>query len=417
MKYDIKDVKLAAGGALRAEWAGREMPVLKTIRDRFAKEKPLKGVRMAACLHITAETANLVAALKAGGAEVVMCASNPLSTQDDIAAHLVSSGVPTFAIKGEDGDTYYRHIKAALESKPHITIDDGADLVAMLHKDRTGLLKDVIGGMEETTTGVARLKALAAENKLKYPIVAVNDSDTKHMFDNRFGTGQSTIDGILRATNLLLAGKTFVVAGYGWCGKGLASRAKGLGAHTVVCEVDPVRALEAAMEGHRVMHMADAAPIGDLFVTVTGDINVIDKKHMRKMKDGAVLANSGHFNAEINIKALEEMSETKRRVRPFVDEYTLEDGRHLYLLGEGRLINLTAAEGHPPSVMDMSFANQALAGEWIVENHAKLKPGVYTLPPEIDREIARLKLDAMGMGLDTLTPEQEKYLTSWELGT
>jgi len=417
LKHDIKDLKLAADGALRAEWAGREMPVLKSIRERFTKEKPLKGVRMAGCLHITAETANLVATLTAGGAEVVMCASNPLSTQDDIAAHLVSSGVPTFAIKGEDGDTYYRHIKAALESKPHITIDDGADLVAMLHKDRTGLLKDVIGGMEETTTGVARLKALAAENKLKYPIVAVNDSDTKHMFDNRFGTGQSTIDGILRATNLLLAGKTFVVAGYGWCGKGLASRAKGLGAHTVVCEVDPVRALEAAMEGHRVMHMADAAPIGHLFVTVTGDINVIDKKHMRKMKDGAVLANSGHFNAEINIKALEEMSETKRRVRPFVDEYTLEDGRHLYLLGEGRLINLTAAEGHPPSVMDMSFANQALAGEWIVENHAKLKPGVYTLPPEIDREIARLKLDAMGMGLDTLTSEQEKYLTSWELGT
>jgi adenosylhomocysteinase len=417
LKHDIKDLKLAAGGALRAEWAGREMPVLKSIRERFAKERPLKGVRMAACLHITAETANLVSTLTAGGAEVVMCASNPLSTQDDIAAHLVNSGVPTFAIKGEDGDTYYRHIKAALESKPHITIDDGADLVAMLHKDRTGLLKGVIGGMEETTTGVARLKALAAENKLKYPIVAVNDSDTKHMFDNRFGTGQSTIDGILRATNLLLAGKTVVVAGYGWCGKGLASRMKGLGAHTVVCEVDPVRALEAAMEGHRVMRMADAAPAGDLFVTVTGDINVIDKKHMRKMKDGAILANSGHFNAEINIKALEEMSETKRRVRPFVDEYTLEDGRRLYLLGEGRLINLTAAEGHPPSVMDMSFANQALAGEWIVENHAKLKPGVYTLPPEIDREIARLKLGAMGMGLDTLTPEQEKYLTSWELGT
>lgn len=417
MKHDIKDLNLAADGALRAEWAGREMPVLKSIRERFAKEKPLKGVRIAGCLHITAETANLVGALQAGGAAVVMCASNPLSTQDDVAAHLVRSGVPTFAIKGEDSDTYYKHIIAALDFKPHVTVDDGADLVAILHTKRTALLKGVIGGMEETTTGVVRLKALHAKGDLKYPIVAVNDSDTKHMFDNRFGTGQSTIDGILRATNLLLAGKTVVIAGYGWCGKGLASRAKGHGAHTVVVEVDPVRALEAAMEGHRVMRMADAAPAGDLFVTVTGDINVIDRKHIRKMKDGAILANSGHFNAEINIKALEEMSETKRRVRPFVDEYTLEDGRHLYLLGEGRLINLAAAEGHPPSVMDMSFANQALAGEWIVEHHARLKPGVYTLPPEIDREIARLKLDSMGMGLDTLTPEQEQYLTSWELGT
>ncbi len=417
MKYHIKDIKLAAEGALRAEWAGREMPVLKTIRERFAKEKPLKGVRMAACLHVTAETANLAATLQAGGAQVVMCASNPLSTQDDIAAYLVKTGVPTFAIKGEDSETYYSHIKAALDFKPHITVDDGADLVAMLHKDRTDLLKGVFGGMEETTTGVVRLKALAKEGKLKYPIVAVNDSDTKHMFDNRYGTGQSTIDGILRATDLLLAGKTVVIAGYGWCGKGLASRAKGLGAITVVVEVDPVRALEAAMEGHRVMKMADVAPIGDLFVTVTGDINVIDRKHMKKMKDGAIMANSGHFNAEINIEALEEMAETKRRVRPFVDEYALEDGRSLFLLGEGRLINLAAAEGHPASVMDMSFANQALAGEWIVENHSKLKPGVYTLPAELDREIARLKLASMDMGLDTLTAEQEKYLSSWELGT
>ncbi len=417
LKHDIRSLELAAEGALRAEWAGREMPVLKTICERFAKEKPLKGVRMAGCLHITAETANLVATLKAGGAEVVMCASNPLSTQDDIAAHLVASGVPTFAIKGEDSDTYYKHIKTAIESKPQITIDDGADLVAILHKERTDLLKGVFGGMEETTTGVVRLKAMAKDGKLKYPIVAVNDSDTKHMFDNRYGTGQSTIDGILRATNLLLAGKTVVIAGYGWCGKGLASRAKGLGAHTVVVEVDPVRALEAAMEGHRVMKMADAAPVGDLFVTVTGDINVVDKGHMEAMRDGAVLANSGHFNAEINIKALEGMAETKRRVRPFVDEYSMEDGRKLFLLGEGRLINLAAAEGHPPSVMDMSFANQALAGEWIVDNHSKLKPGVYTLPPELDREIARLKLSSMGMGVDTLTPEQEKYLSSWELGT
>ncbi len=415
--YDIKDLKLAPEGALRAEWAGREMPVLKTIRDRFAKEKPLKGIRITACLHVTAETANLAITLQAGGAQVVMCASNPLSTQDDIAAHLVKIGVPTFAIKGEDSETYYKHIVSAIESKPHITVDDGADLVAILHKERTDLLKSVYGGMEETTTGVVRLKALAAANKLKYPIVAVNDSDTKHMFDNRYGTGQSTIDGILRATNLLLAGKAVVVAGYGWCGKGLASRAKGHGANTIVCEVDPVRALEAAMEGHRVMKMEEAAAIGDLFVTVTGDINVIDRKHMRKMKDGAILANSGHFNAEINIKALEEMAETKRRVRPFVDEYSLEDGRKLFLLGEGRLINLAAAEGHPPSVMDMSFANQALAGEWIVENHAKLKPGVYTLPAEIDREIARLKLKSMNMGLDALTAEQEKYLSSWELGT
>ncbi len=417
MKYDIKDLKLAAEGALRAEWAAREMPVLKTIQDRFEKEKPLQGIRMAACLHVTAETANLVSTLRAGGADVIMCASNPLSTQDDIAAHLVKSGVPTFAIKGEDATTYYNHILAALEFKPQITIDDGADLVAILHTKRTALLKGVIGGMEETTTGVVRLKALHAKGNLKYPIVAVNDSDTKHMFDNRYGTGQSTLDGILRATNVLIAGKVVVIAGFGWCGKGLASRAKGMGANTVVVEVDPVRALEAAMEGHRVMKMQDAASIGDIFVTVTGDINVLDKKHMRKMKNGAIMANSGHFNAEINIKALEEMSETKRRVRPFVDEYTLEDGRRLFLLGEGRLINLAAAEGHPASVMDMSFANQALAGEWIAENHAKLKPGVYTLPAEIDREIARLKLQAMGMGLDTLTPEQEKYLASWELGT
>jgi adenosylhomocysteinase len=415
--FDIKDSALAREGELRAEWAGREMPVLRTIRERFAKVKPLRGIRVAGCLHITAETANLVLALRAGGADVCMCASNPLSTQDDIAAYLVSIGVPTFAIKGEDGPTYKRHLLSALEFKPQLTMDDGADLVALLHGERRDLLEGVIGGMEETTTGIIRLRALAEQGKLKFPIIAVNDSDTKHMFDNRYGTGQSTLDGIVRATNMLITGKTVVTIGYGWCGRGFASRAKGMGAHTVVCEVDPVRALEAVMDGHVVMKMDDAAKVGDIFVTVTGGMHAIDARHFERMKDGAVVANSGHFNVEINIDALEKMSESKRRVRQFVDEYSLENGRKVFLLGEGRLINLAAAEGHPPSVMDMSFANQALAAEYVVENHAKLKPGVHRLPVELDREIARLKLGSMKMGFDTLTEEQAKYLASWESGT
>ncbi|MBI4220604.1 MAG: adenosylhomocysteinase [Chloroflexi bacterium] len=415
--HDIRDRSLARDGQLRAEWAAREMPVLASIRQRFAKEQPLKAIRLAGCLHITAETANLVLALQAGGADVRMCASNPLSTQDDIAAYLVSIGVPTFAIKGEDGPTYKKHLLSALEFKPQLTMDDGADLVALLHGERKDLLPGVIGGMEETTTGIIRLKALAAEGRLKFPIMAVNDSDTKHMFDNRYGTGQSTLDGIIRATNMLVTGKTVVTIGYGWCGRGFASRAKGMGAHTVVCEVDPVRALEAVMDGHQVMPMDEAAKLGDIFVTVTGGIHAIDARHFEVMKDGAVVANSGHFNVEINIDALEKMAESKRRMRPFVDEYTLENGRKVFLLGEGRLINLAAAEGHPPSVMDMSFANQALASEYIVNNHAKLAPGVYRLPQELDHEIARLKMKSMGMGFDTLTDEQARYLASWESGT
>lgn len=417
MNYDIKDISLAHQGALRAEWAEREMPVLRTIRERFAKEQPLRGLKLAGCLHITAETANLAHTLKAGGADLVLCASNPLSTQDDIAAHLVESGIPIYAIRGEDAKTYYDHMSAAVDTGPHITMDDGADVVAMLHSEKQHLLKGVIGGMEETTTGVIRLKALHSEGKLAYPIVAVNDSQTKHMFDNRYGTGQSSLDGIIRATNLLITGKTVVTIGYGWCGKGFSMRAKGMGAHTVVCEVNPVRALEAVMDGHRVMSMNEAAKIGDIFLTVTGGTKAIDKHHFENMKDGAVVANSGHFNVEINVESLEEMSETKRRVREFVEEYSLEDGRKIFLLAEGRLINLAAAEGHPPSVMDMSFANQALAGEFIVDNHAKLEPGVYTLPPEVDTEIATIKLGAIGMSFDTLTDEQDKYLNSWETGT
>ena len=417
MEYDIKDPTLAREGALRAEWAGREMPVLRSIRERFAQEQTLRGVKIAGCLHITAETANLAEALQAGGAEVVLCASNPLSTQDDIAAYLVQSGIPVFAIKGEDSDTYHRHIEAAVKSGPQITIDDGADLVAALHSSHPEELKNVIGGMEETTTGVIRLKAMSADGKLRYPIVAVNDSDTKHMFDNRYGTGQSTMDGIIRATNVLITGKTVVTIGYGWCGRGFASSAKGMGAHTVVCEVDPVRALEAVMDGHKVMTMNEAASQGDFFVTVTGGMSAIDSQHFEKMKDGAIVANSGHFNVEINIDALEEMSEAKRKPREFIEEYTLEDGRKINLLGEGRLINLAAAEGHPSSVMDMSFANQALAGEYIVNNHHSLEPGVHMLPKEIDREIASLKLGSMKMSYDTLTEEQERYLASWEFGT
>ena len=418
IKHDVKDLRLREEGIRRIEWAAREMPVTQQIRERFAKEKPLNGLRVAACLHVTTETANLMIALRDGGADIALCASNPLSTQDDVAAALVAEyGISTFAIKGEDNDTYYRHIDAVLDHKPQCTMDDGADIVARLHKDRTDLLAGIIGGTEETTTGVVRLRALAAEGKLKYPIIAVNEANTKHMFDNRYGTGQSTLDGITRATNILWAGKTVIVVGYGWCGRGFASRARGMGAQVVVTEVDPLPALEAVMDGFRVMPMADAAKIGDIFVTLTGDINVLDRHHMEVMKDGAILANSGHFNDEINLKALESMAEARREVRPFVEEYKLGDGRKIFVLGEGRLINLAAAEGHPASVMDMSFANQALSAEHLVVNEKKLEIGVFPVPRDIDAEIARLKLQAMGMNIDTLTDEQHKYLTSWESGT
>ena len=417
MQYDITDPGLAHQGELRAQWAEQEMPVLRGIRQRFADTQPLKGVKIAGCLHVTSETANLALTLQAGGAELVLCASNPLSTQDDIAAYLVDAGIPVFARNGEDSETYYSHINAAVDTAPQVTIDDGADLVAVLHSDKQHLLEHAIGGMEETTTGVIRLKALHAEGKLAYPIVAVNDSMTKHMFDNRYGTGQSSLDGIIRATNMLITGKTVVVIGYGWCGRGFADRARGLGAHTVVCEVNPVRALEAVMDGHRVMSMDEAAAQGDIFLTVTGGLHAIDAQHFAAMKDGAVVANSGHFNVEINIDALKDMTESKRTIRPFVEEYVVEDGRRIYLLAEGRLVNLAAAEGHPPSVMDMSFANQALAAEHIVENHQSMEPGVYTLPEEIDQDIAALKLKSMGMTFDELTPEQFKYLNSWESGT
>ena len=416
-EHDIRNLDLAGEGALRSAWAEREMPVLRLIKERFRDEKPLEGIRIAGCLHITSETANLVFTLVAGGAEVRMCASNPLSTQDDVSAHLVSSGIPTFAIRGEDAETYNRHIGAALDFKPHLTLDDGADLVASLHGERSDLLPDVIGGMEETTTGVIRLRALSNQGKLRFPVISVNDSDTKHLFDNRYGTGQSTLDGIIRATNLLITGKTVVTIGYGWCGRGFASRAKGMGAHTVVCEVDPVRALEAVMDGHRVMPMDDAAAIGDVFLTVTGGVNAIDRKHLIRMKNGAIVANSGHFNVEINIESLAEMAKSKRRIRPFVEEYTLENGRLLFLLGEGRLINLAAADGHPSSVMDMSFANQALAAEYMMLNHENMPPAVYTLPKKLDQEIARLKIEGMGMSIDKLTDEQTGYLASWEIGT
>ena len=416
--YDIKDATLAEGGRRRIDWAEREMPVLRLIRERFAKERPLKGVRMSACLHVTTETANLAQTLHAGGADLVITASNPLSTQDDVAAALVNIyEIPTFAIKGEDNVTYYKHIKAALDHAPQVTMDDGADLVSTMHKERRDLLGNVMGGTEETTTGVIRLRAMAADGALKFPVIAVNDAQTKHLFDNRYGTGQSTIDGIVRATNVLLAGKIFVIAGYGWCGRGLAMRARGMGANVVITEVEPLPALEAVMDGFRVMEMNDAARIGDIFVTVTGDLNVIDKHHFELMKDGAIISNSGHFNVEINIPALESMSQEKRLVRPFVEQYVLQDGRRLNLLGEGRLINLAAAEGHPASVMDMSFANQALSVEYMVKNADKLEKRVYGVPQEIDTEIARLKLDAMGVQIDRLTPEQEKYLSSWEEGT
>jgi adenosylhomocysteinase len=416
--YDVKDEGLAKHGLDLIDWAAREMPVLVLIRERFASEKPLAGKRVSACLHVTSETANLMLTLKAGGAEIAVCASNPLSTSDAVAAALAREhGIQTYAIKGEDNQTYYEHIEAALEHKPNLTMDDGADLVTMLHKQRTELLDGVVGGTEETTTGVVRLRAMGAQGVLRYPIVAVNEANTKHMFDNRYGTGQSTIDGIIRATNVLLAGKTFVVAGYGWCGRGLASRAKGLGADVVVTEVDPLRALEAVMDGFRVMPMQEAAEVGDVFVTVTGDVNVLDRDHFGAMKDGAILANSGHFNSEINLKALDELATSVRQVRDFVQEYKLGDGRRVHVLGEGRLINLAAAEGHPAAVMDMSFANQALCSEWMVKNADSLEARVYDVPADIDAEVARLKLHAMGVGIDSLTPEQRKYLDSWEEGT
>ncbi len=415
---DIADSSLAAAGIDRIEWAAREMPVLAQIRDRFEAEKPLQGIRVAACLHVTTETANLAIALRDGGADVRLCASNPLSTQDDVAAALVHEyGIPTYAICGEDNESYYKHIHQALDHGPQITMDDGADVVATIHKDRRELLDDVAGGTEETTTGVIRLKAMAADGALGYPIVAINDSDTKHFFDNRYGTGQSTLDGIIRATNVLLAGKTMVIVGYGWCGRGVADRARGLGAHVVVTEVDPVRALEATMDGFRVMPMMEAAKVGDFFITLTGDKHVIDSHHLDVMKDGAIMANSGHFDNEINVQDLEARSESKRRIRDHVDEYFMADGRKLFLLAEGRLVNLAAAEGHPASVMDMSFANQALGAEWIATNHTSLKNEVYTLPKEIDEAIARMKLKAMGIGIDTLTEEQQRYLTSWQEGT
>jgi adenosylhomocysteinase len=415
---DIKDPSLASAGELRVQWASREMPVLKLIAKRFAKSKPLKGVRISACLHVTTETANLALTLKAGGAEIAICASNPLSTQDDAAAYLVKKeGIPVFAIKGEDNKTYYKHINSALDNKPQITMDDGADLVATIHKDRKELLGNIIGGTEETTTGVIRLRSLAQEKRLKYPIIAVNDAQTKHFFDNRYGTGQSTMDGITRATNILWAGKKVVICGYGWCGRGVALRAKGMGAHVMVCEVNPIRALEAVMDGYQVMSLLKAARIGDIFITVTGGLSIIDRKHMMAMKDGAILANSGHFNVEINIPALEKLAVNKRQIRNSVEEYTLADKRKIYLLGEGRLINLAAAEGHPASVMDMSFANQALCAEYMVKKGKELKPQVYTVPEEVDNEVGRLKLKAMGINIDILTPEQRKYLESWEAGT
>jgi adenosylhomocysteinase len=441
MNYDIRDIKLAEKGRLRIEWAGMSMPVLQKIRERFSRQKPLKGLRLSACLHVTTETANLLKTLKAGGAEVVVCASNPLSTQDDVAASLVAHDkIPAFAIKGEDTRTYYDHILSALKHRPNLTMDDGADLVGSLHfialekykdldkgirewilslskKDRKAFLSAVIGGTEETTTGVIRLRSMERDGVLKFPIISVNDADTKHLFDNRYGTGQSTVDGIIRATNRLLAGSFFVVSGYGWCGRGVAVRAKGHGAHVVVCEVDPLKALEAVMDGYEVMPIAKAAPVGDIFCTLTGDINVIRKEHFQKMKDGAIVSNSGHFDVELELPALRKASVAQRMIRDFVEEFTLKDGRRIYVLAEGRLINLAAAEGHPSSVMDMSFANQALSAEYMAKEHKALQKKVYPVPGHIDREIARLKLESMNVEIDTLTAEQEKYLTSWEMGT
>ncbi len=415
---DIKNIDLADMGKKRIEWANQSMKVLQIIRKEFIKNQPLTGIRISACLHVTAETANLGIALRDGGAEVVLCASNPLSTQDDVAASLVRDhGIPVFAIKGEDNESYYSHILAAIDHKPHITMDDGADLVNVLHTKRQDAIDGVLGGTEETTTGVIRLRAMAKEGVLRYPIVAVNDADTKHLFDNRYGTGQSTIDGIIRATNFLLAGSKFIVAGYGWCGRGLASRARGAGAEVIITEIDPTKALEAVMDGFRVMSMSDAAKIGDVFCTVTGNKNVLTKDHFEHMKDGAIIANSGHFNVEIDIPALEKMASSKRTTRSFVEEYSMKDGRKINLLGEGRLINLAAAEGHPPSVMDMSFADQALSVEYMVKNNATLEKTVYRVPEELDKRVAKLKLESMGIKIDKLTPEQEEYLASWSEGT
>lgn len=441
MDYDIKDIHLADKGRLRIEWAGMSMPVLKSIRERFSRERPLEGLRLSACLHVTTETAGLVKTLKAGGAEVVLCASNPLSTQDDVAASLVvDDEIPVFSIKGEDHATYYSHILAALKHRPHLTMDDGADLVSALHfigldkwdeleslvaqwgkalspSEKDVLLLNVFGGTEETTTGVIRLRSMEKDGVLQFPVISVNDADTKHLFDNRYGTGQSSVDGIIRATNRLIAGSTFVVSGYGWCGRGVAVRAKGHGAHVIVCEVDPLRALEAVMDGYQVMPIHQAAPLGDFFCTLTGDMNVIRSEHFVHMKDGAIVSNSGHFDVELDLPGLAEISVGRRKIREFVEEFTLENGRRIYVLGEGRLINLSAAEGHPSSVMDMSFANQALCAEYMAKEHENMKKSVYPVPEKIDKEIARLKLQAMGVEIDTLTREQEKYLSSWEMGT
>jgi adenosylhomocysteinase len=419
VEHHVKKLELATGGRYRIEWAEQEMPVLHTIKQQFKETQPLKGLRISACLHVTTETANLMHALQLGGADIVLCASNPLSTQDDVAASLVANyEIPVYAIKGEDNNTYYEHIKAALDHKPHMTMDDGADLVSLMHKERRELLDGVVGGTEETTTGVIRLRAMAHEGALKFPIIAINDANTKHMFDNRYGTGQSTLDGVIRATNVLLAGKTIVVAGYGWCSRGIAMRAQGMGGNIIVTEVDPLKALEAVMDGYRVMPMTAAAALGDIFITATGDINVLDERHFGAMKDGALIANSGHFNVEINIPQLAAMSQGEpRQVREFVTQYTLKNGHRVNLLGEGRLINLAAAEGHPASVMDMSFANQALSAQYMARNAKSLKPNVYTVPEEIDKEVARLKLAAMNIDIDVLTPAQEKYLASWEEGT
>ena len=415
---DVKDISLASEGVRRINWAEREMPVLRQIKERFTKEKPLEGLRIAGCLHVTSETANLAITLRDGGADVFLCASNPLSTQDDVAAALVSEyGIPTYAIKGEDTDTYYQHIISVLNTKPHITMDDGADLVATLHGDRTDLMENIIGGTEETTTGVIRLKSLADEGNLKYPVVAVNDADTKHFFDNRYGTGQSTLDGITRATNVLWAGKTVVVIGYGWCGRGVAMRARGMGGNTVVCEVDSIKALEAAMDGHQVMKMEEASKIGDIFITVTGGMKAIAGEHVANMKDGVLLANSGHFNVEIDIEGIDEISDSKSEVKPLVEQYILTNGNRINLLGEGRLINLAAAEGHPSAVMDMSFADQSLSAEFVAKEFKNLENQVYAVPREIDNEVGRLKLLSMGIAIDELTAEQEKYLTSWNVGT
>lgn len=418
MKYDIKDIKLAKKGALRIEWASKNMPVLRMIGERFKKELPLKGLKVAACLHVTTETGVLMEVLKSGGAEIYLCASNPLSTQDDVAASLAANlKISVFSIKGEDTKTYYKHMQSALAAKPHITMDDGADLVSTIHQRPESMHSNIIGGTEETTTGVIRLRALAEQGKLRYPIIAVNDALTKHLFDNRYGTGQSTLDGIIRATNELIAGSNFVVCGYGWCGKGVAMRAKGLGARVIVTEIDPLRGLEATLDGFDVMPIKDAAKIGDSFVTVTGDINVIRAEHFKTMKDGAIVSNSGHFNVELDLPGLAKLSKKRRYIREFVEEFTLRDGRKVYILGEGRLINLAAAEGHPAQVMDMSFANQALSAEYMAKNYRKLKKTVFKVPDDIDKNIAKLKLKSMGISIDTLTPEQKKYLASWEMGT